>query len=198
MAYGRGFQYDPNESWKPWGSYNDYDVPRSPFGMTDMNPNAALSGRGIGMQVPSWNRGAPQQDSLRIPNTPTPEAKVASPWPNIGFQAVGAVANWIGDAYGRKQRRQGMERMNSMYNKPVIDVNALTGLRERAVWRNATRVAPGMDKAYGFGQGRFARGLYDEQVGASAQAEADAYYQNALETERRNMEIAQAGANYGR
>ena len=184
------------------------------YGNWDLERRRLPQNNGIGMQLPRWDTPAPvggddvgmqmpvqrlsPPQASKIGGVVDTAAKVASPWPNIGFQAVGGVLNWLGDSYGRKQRRQGMERLNSMYGKNVLDVPGLTSLRQRAIYANASRLAPSIDQRYGFNQGRAAGALYEGLVGDTANAEADAYYQNALETARRNMEIAQAGANYGR
>lgn len=161
---------------------------------------ASVGSGGIGMQEPQWNRGAPQTSTLgSIGNTVAgTAAKVASPWLGLGLGAVSAIGNWLGGGYARGVRKRGMQAMEASYNKPVIDVNALTGLRQRAIYANASRLAPGIDRRYGLDQGRGAGALYEGLVGDTANAEADAYYQNALETARKRMMIDQERVRYGR
>lgn len=123
-------------------------------------------------------------------------AKVASPWLGLGLGAVSAVGNWLGGGYARGVRKEGMNRLRSMYDKPVFDVGAMTAYRRKATLADTQRFGNQMDRRFGLDTGRgfgeFSRGLLSQ----IDQGAADAYYQEAMARARRNLEIAQTQAGY--
>lgn len=166
-----------------------------PLPKPGFNPgNAQLGGDRIGFQIPKANVPVPSFGSAA--SKAAKVAGVASPTLGIGLKAVGAVANYIGGGYARGVRKEGMKRLRGMYGKPVIDVNALTGFRRKAALADTERLGGQFDKAFGMDTGRGFGGFSKALLANIDQGAADAFYQNELETARRNLEIAKAQAEY--
>jgi len=170
----QGFGINPNQTIDPWENQS-----------------------GIGMQVPSWNPGPPQMQTGLQSSPPQQQSMKFNPL-ETGLKAAGSIFNYFADAGNRRIRKQGMKRLNSLYDTPSINVGGLTAYRRKATLGDTQRLGSQADQRFGLDTGRGFGWFSNNLLEGIDKGAADAFYQNELETERKRLMIAREQANYGR